>query len=409
LQTQEGGFVSVFKAGILNTNAGPDFSNAKIKIDAIEWVGNVEIHTKSSEWQNHSHTTDKAYENVILHVVWDNDVEIKRMDGSIIPTLVLKGRVDESLIMAYKKLINSTASIPCEKSFANVSDITKLSMLDQALTQRLQSKAEIVQQLLKSNKNDWEETAYQLLLKNFGFKINAEPFLQLAKALPYKLIQKHSSNLQQIEALLFGQAGMLETKTKDEYISLLYREYEFLSKKYSIYDSRLGPSQWKFLRLRPANFPTLRIAQLASVLYSQKNLLSTFIEADSYNKLLGMFSTSPSVYWQSHYHFAKKSKGLVPELGESSKENLSINTAVPLLVAYGKSTDDARLMERATEILQHIPAEKNKITKLWATLGLSVKTSFDSQALIEQYNNGCQKRQCLNCAVGASLLKPQWK
>jgi Protein of unknown function (DUF2851) len=409
LQTQEGESISIFKTGILNTNAGPDFSQAKIKIGTIEWVGNVEIHTKSSEWLNHKHSSDKAYENVILHVVWENDVEIKRGDGSIIPAIELKGRVDESLIKAYKKLINSPSSIPCEKSFPAVSDLIKLSMLDQALMQRLEAKAEIVHQLLKSNNGDWEETTYQLLLKNFGFKINSEPFLQLAKSLPYKVIQKHSANLPQMEALLFGQAGMLETKTKDEYISLLYREYEFLSKKYSLYESRINPAQWKFLRLRPANFPTLRIAQLSSILYAKKNLLSSFIEADSYEQLMNFFSASPSAYWQTHYHFAKKSKALVPDLGESSKQNLLINTIVPLLVAYSKAKDDARLMERAVEILQHIPAEVNKITKVWATLGVSVKSAFDSQALIEQYNNLCQKRQCLNCAVGASLLKPQWK
>jgi hypothetical protein len=202
---------------------------------------------------------------------------------------------------------------------------------------------------------------------------------------------------------------MLETKTKDEYISLLYREYEFLSKKYSIYESRLNPTQWKFLRLRPANFPTLRIAQLASILYSQKNLLSIFIETDSYPRLLNVFAASPSAYWQSHYHFAKKSKGFVPDLGESSRQNILINSVVPMLVAYSKAKDDSRLMERAVEILQHLPTEVNKITKLWAALGISVKSAFDSQALIEQYNNLCQKRQCLNCAVGASLLKPQWK
>jgi hypothetical protein len=407
LQTQDGEPISIFKTGILNTNAGPDFSQAKIKIGAIDWVGNVEIHANASEWLNHKHNINKAYENVILHVVWENDAETKRMDGSVIPTIELKGRVDEGLIRAYKKLINSPASIPCEKSFPVVSDLTKLSMLDQAILQRLESKAEIVNQLLKSNNNDWEETAYQVLLKNFGFKINAEPFLQLAKSLPYKIIQKHSSNLQQIEALLFGQAGMLETKTKDEYISLLYREYEFLSKKYSLYESRLNSAQWKFLRLRPANFPTLRIAQLASILYSQKNLLSTFIETDSYPKLLNVFAASPATYWQSHYHFAKKSKGFVPDLGESSKQNLLINSVVSLLVAYSKAKDDPRLMERAVEILQHLPAEVNKITKLWTGLGISVKSAFDSQALIEQYNNLCQKRQCLNCAVGVSLLKPK--
>jgi Protein of unknown function (DUF2851) len=406
LQTQDGEPVSIFKTGVLNTNAGPDFSQAKIKIGSIEWVGNVEIHTKASEWTNHNHSSDKAYENVILHVVWENDREIKRGDGSVIPTIELKGRVEESLIKAYKKLINSPASIPCEKSFPTVGDLTKLSMLDQALMQRLEAKAEIVNQLLKSNNDDWEETTYQLLLKNFGFKINAEPFLQLARSLPYKIVQKHSSNLQQMEALFFGQAGMLETKTKDEYISLLYREYEFLSKKYSLYESRLSPAQWKFLRLRPANFPTLRIAQLASILYSRKNLLSTFIEADSYNQLMDIFTASPSGYWQTHYHFAKKSKSLVPDLGESSKQNLLINSVVPLLVAYSKAKDDPRLMDRAIEILQHIPAEVNKITKVWTALGVSVKSAFDSQALIEQYNNLCQKRQCLNCAVGASLLKP---
>lgn len=409
LQTLNGESLSIFKTGVHNNNAGPDFSQAKIKIGVIEWVGNVEIHTKSSEWLNHKHNSDKAYENVILHVVWENDAEIRRGDGSIIPALELRGRVEEPMIKAYKKLVNSSASIPCEKSFPLVSDLIKLSMLDQALMQRLEDKAKIVHQLVKSNNGDWEETAYQLLLNNFGFKINAAPFLQLAKSLPYKIIQKHSSNLTQMEALFFGQAGMLETKTKDEYISLLYREYEFLSKKYSLYESRLNPAQWKFLRLRPANFPTLRIAQLSSVLYSKKNLLSSFIEARSYNQLANIFEASPSPYWRTHYHFTKKSKALVPDLGLSSKQNLLINTVVPLLVAYSKAKDEPRLMDRAQEILQHVPAETNRITKVWTGLSVSVKSAFDSQALIEQYNNLCQKRQCLNCAVGASLLKPQWK
>ncbi len=409
LQTLDGESLSIFKTGVHNDNAGPDFSQAKIKIGAIEWAGNVEIHTKSSEWLNHKHNSDRAYENVILHVVWENDAEIRRGDGSIIPALELKGRVEEPMIKAYKKLVNSSASIPCEKSFPLVSDLIKLSMLDQALMQRLEDKAEIVHQLVKSNNGDWEETAYQLLLKNFGFKINAAPFLHLAKSLPYKIIQKHSSNLTQMEALFFGQAGMLETKTKDEYISLLYREYEFLSKKYSLYGSRLNPAQWKFLRLRPANFPTLRIAQLSSVLYSKKNLMSSFIEARSYKQLANIFEASPSPYWRAHYHFTKKSKALVPDLGLSSKQNLLINTVVPLLVAYSKAKDEPRLMDRAQEILQHVPAETNRITKVWTGLGVSVKSAFDSQALIEQYNNLCQKRQCLNCAVGASLLKPQWK
>jgi hypothetical protein len=406
LRTQEGESISVFKTGLHNTNAGPDFTQAKIKIDSIEWVGNVEIHTKASEWRIHQHMRDKAYENVILHVVWENDEQVKRSDGSTIPTIELKGRIPESLIKEYKKLINSPSSVPCEKSFGKVSELTKVSMIDQALMQRLESKSEIVLRLLNSNKENWEETAYQLLLQNFGFKINADAFLQLAKSLPYKLVQKHANNLQQVEALLFGQAGMLETKTKDDYISLLYREYSFLSKKYAIYDSRLSPAQWKFLRLRPANFPTLRLAQVASILYSKKNLLSTFVEADSYDKLMDFFTASPSSYWHSHYHFAKKSKGMVPDLGETSKQNLLINSVVPILVAYSRTKDEPRLMERAVDILHHIPAETNKITKVWEGLRMPAKTAFDSQALIEQYNNLCQKRQCLACVVGSSLLKP---
>ncbi len=406
LKTQLGEQVSIFQTGILNTDAGPDFSQAKIRIDQIDWVGNVEIHTKASDWLNHKHTSDKAYENVILHVVWEDDTDIRRADGSVIPSLRLKGRVDESLIIAYKKLMNDASAIPCNKSFNGVPNLIKLSMLDKSLLQRLESKSGVIYQLVKSNHGDWEETTYQLLAKNFGFKINSDPLFQLAKSLPYKFIQKHSSSLQQIEALLFGQAGMLETKTKDEYFSSLYTEYAFLSKKYSLNASRLNPSQWKFLRLRPANFPTLRMAQFASFLFIHKNLFSTIIEADSYSKLIDIFSTATSIYWRTHYHFAKKAKGIVPVLGESSKQNILINSIVPLLAAYSKTRDEYRFMERAIEILQHVPAENNRITKMWTELGTSVKTAFDSQALIEQYNNGCQKRQCLNCVVGASLLKP---
>jgi hypothetical protein len=405
LQTQQGEQVTIFKIGTLNTHAGPDFSHAKIKINDLEWNGNVEIHAKASDWITHQHSTDRAYENVILHVVWEDNKPICRMDGSIVPTIELKGRVEEKLVTNYKKLVNSAYVIPCEKSFPSVDTLIKLSMYDNALIDRLKSKGEEVNQLLKLNNEDWEETAYQLLLKNLGFKVNAEPFLQLAKALPYKILKKHSFSLLQIEALLFGQAGMLETKTKDDYVTSLFQEYKFLSQKYSIHTKRLNPVQWKFLRLRPANFPTLRIAQLASLLFSGKNLFSTLIEAESKDKMMASFEGNPSAYWHSHYHFAKKSKGIVPNLGQSSKENLIINTIVPLLAAYSKAKDDHRYLDRALEILQQIPAETNRITKIWSDLGVSVKTAFDSQALIEQYNNKCKKRDCLNCVVGASLIK----
>ena len=402
LQTLEGESITIFNTGFLNTNAGPDFNQAKIKIGSIEWAGNVEIHRKASDWLLHKHSRDEAYNNVILHVVWEGDQLITRADGSMLPTLTLKGRVDENLLQRYGKLVNSASSIPCERSLPNIDPIKKISMLDNALIQRLQAKAKSVDALLEDTFGDWQETTYRLLAKNFGFKVNADSFLRLAKSIPYKLIQKHQSSLLQIEALLFGQAGMLETKTKDPYVTSLFQEYDFLSKKYSLQETRMHPSQWKFLRLRPANFPTLRIAQFASLLHSA-NLFSSVMEAISYNKLVEFFSTAPSHYWKTHYHFAKKSKGEVAGIGLSSKENIVINTIAPLWMAYGQAKDDQHFIDRAMEILHHIPAENNKITREWSVRGFTVKSAYDSQALIEQYTNFCKKRQCLNCEVGITL------
>jgi len=406
LASSQGEPISILKIGHLNSNAGPDFSDAKIKIDGIEWAGTVEIHIKSSDWHAHHHQTDAAYENVVLHVVWENDKPICRQDKTLIPTLELKNRVDASILKEYKKLINSPASIACEKSFAQVDDLVKLSMLDKTLMQRLENKANHVNEVLKLNQGDWDETFYHLLAKNFGFKVNADPFYQLAKSLPYKIIQKQNSLLQ-VEALLFGQAGMLETKTKDEYITSIFQEYKLLAQKYSLLESRLNPSQWRFLRLRPANFPTVRIAQFASLLYTSRNIFSQLISSNSFSSIEKVLPVDQSAYWKNHYRFGKKAKGEVPDIGESSIQNIIINTVAPVLVAYGKYKDEQLFIDKAVELLQQLPAEQNKITRTWSALGLNVKTAFDSQSLIELYNNFCQKRQCLNCTVGISILKPK--
>lgn len=405
LLTTEGEPLAVLKTGTLNSNAGPDFFNAKIKIGEIDWVGTVEIHVKSSDWFVHRHEKDAAYNNVILHVVWENDKQVHQNHAPI-PTLELKSRVDSSLLNEYRKLINSPTLIACEKTFSKVDDLIKLSMLDKALMQRLETKANAVSELLKFNNNDWNETTYQLLSKNFGFKVNADPFFQLSKALPYKIIQKQNSLLQ-VEALLFGQAGMLETKTKDEYITALFREYHLLSQKYSLGDFRLNPGQWRFLRLRPANFPTIRLAQLAALLFYSKNIFSQIISIESNTSVQKIFTQQQSEYWKTHYRFGKKAKASVSELGEASIQNIVINTVAPLLVAYGKHKDEQAYIDRAVELLQQLPAEQNKITSQWNELGLKVKNAFDSQGLIELHNNFCQKRQCLNCSIGISILKPQ--
>ena len=406
LKTTDGEKIEIFKTGILNTDSGPDFSNAKIKIGDLEWAGTVEIHTKASAWEDHHHDADKAYDNVVLHVVWQNDKPVFRADGSAMPTLELQPLVNDSLISEYKKLVNSPSSIPCEKSFPSVTEFVKLSMLDKALMQRLESKAGQVIQLFNHNQHDWEEITYQLLARNFGFKVNYEPFFQLSQAVPYKILLKHGDSLLQMEALLFGQAGFLDHALKHEYMKLLQREYQLLVGKYSLASMQLNKSIWKYLRLRPANFPTIRIAQFAALLNTNKNLFSRIIESENLQDLKALFNVTTSEYWHSHYRFGHKTVRSLSGLGDSSIDNLIINTVVPLLVAYGKHKDEQLFVDRAVNFLQHIQPESNKITKSWVELGLPAKSAFDSQALIELNNNFCLKRKCLSCTIGVTILKP---
>jgi hypothetical protein len=330
-----------------------------------------------------------------------------RSDQTMMPTLELKDRIERSLVKDYQKLIHNPFSIPCMKSFPMVDDLIKHSMLDRALTQRLETKAFDVIELLKRNNSDWEETTWQLLARNFGFKVNSEPFYQLGKSLPYKIILKHADRPLQIEALLFGQAGFLDVEAGDSYYLTLQREYRLLAVKYGIYDSRLNRAQWRFLRLRPANFPTVRLAQFSALARQRSSLLSGILEAADAHSLIKTFSAGQSDYWLAHYRFNKKSKATVAGLGISSVENILINSVVPLLVAWGKYNDDQSRVDRAVHLLQSLSAESNTVTRTWEMLGYTSGSAFDSQALIELYNNFCQRRNCLSCVIGASLLKPR--
>jgi hypothetical protein len=407
LQTASGEKITIFNPGTRNVDAGPDFFNARIKIGTIEWVGNVEIHIQSSGWNAHKHNTDPAYENVILHVVWKNDAIIKRQDSSTVATLELQNKVKENLVLQYKTLLYNPATIPCSSSVTNVQELTRLSMLDKALMYRLENKSTIILKTLQRNNNDWEETSYQMLCRNFGFKVNAEPFQQLSQHLPYKVLMKHSDKLVQLEALLFGQAGFLDDKNNvDDYYQLLKREHGLLSQKFSLQANKLNKTQWKFLRLRPANFPTMRIAQLASLLFKQKNIFSKFIEASTYKELVSILTAEQTDYWKRHYQFAKPVEEEIPALGKMSIDTIIINTVVPLTVAYGKFKDEQSLVDKAVQFLHEISAEKNTVIKTWNSLGVSCTTAFDSQALLELYNNFCLRRRCLDCVIGASLVRP---
>lgn len=406
LQTVDGEGIEIFNPGSLNTDSGPDFSNARIKIGFIDWVGNVEIHTQASGWYEHHHEQDRAYDNVILHVVWQDDKAITRNDQTRMPTLQLKGRVDEALIRTYRQLVTSSFSVPCQRSLPKVNDITRVSMLEKAMLERLERKATEVLKLFRQNGNNWEETLYQLLARNFGFKINAEPLFQLAKRLPLKILLRHADQLEQLEALLLGQAGFLDAARGDDYYQRLQREYRLLSQKYSLNENKMSKAQWRFLRLRPANFPSLRLAQLAALFHGRQNLFSGVIDSEDIRALTELFSVQISDYWKKHYRFSKASGAPVHELGTASLDNLMVNTVVPVWVAYGKLTDDQRFADRAVDVLEHLPAEENRITRMWKDLGIVARSSFDSQSMIELYNNFCQKKNCLHCAIGASLMRP---
>ena len=406
LRCSTGEEITVVNPGLRNTHAGPDFYNAKLKLGPIEWAGSVEIHIYSSGWREHKHQDDLNYENVVLHVVWEENEKIYRKDGTRLPTLELRPRVASSFLLQYRRIVQSRHKIPCAAAIHTVSDLIRISMLDKTLMARLEAKASAVLQTLQKNNGDWEETCYQIICRNFGFKVNNDPFLQLAQSLPYKILMKHGDRLDQIEALIFGQAGFLKETINDAYYLLLKREYMLLRKKYDLGRKQMSKAQWRFLRLRPANFPTIRLAQLSSVLFHQKNMFSKMISTASSKELMPAFAVKPSDYWLHHYQFFKPQKKEIPSLGRLSIENIVINSIVPLMVAYGKARDDQRYVDRAVQLLHDTPAEENNILRAWAELGLRSVTAFDSQALIELHNSFCTRRRCLDCNIGFALLKP---
>lgn len=406
LQTTDKEPLQVLKIGRYNTDAGADFQDTRILIGEVEWVGAVEIHLKSSDWNLHSHHSDAAYQNVILHVVWEDDKPIFRSDNTKIPTLILSDKTEKAFIKKYSDLVESKAQIACQAQFQQVSALKKFAMLDKVLMQRLESKASIAHEYLHKNKQDWEETAYQVLAKNFGFKLNAEPFIRLAQNLPLKVLSKHRDNLFQIEALLFGVAGFLTSiDVVDEYQSRLAKEFQFLAAKYQLQDKVLGLHEWKFLRLRPANFPTVRLAEFAKIIQENINLFSVMLHFENVENVYKILRVKQSAYWQEHYLFGKKANGKVAIIGESSVQNVIINTIVPLLVAYSQQKDEVLYLEKAIRFLEELPAEENNITKHWQMLDLPMKSAFDSQAGIEWFNVFCHHKKCLSCEVGISLLR----
>jgi hypothetical protein len=401
LFTTEDAEIKIIKTGERNTDAGPDFCNAIICIGDTKWAGNVEIHLNSSDWILHNHQQDKAYENVILHVVYNEDKPIYRSNGERIPTLLINGLYNEDIYNKYINFLNNKLWVPCLNLFKQADTFIINTWLLRLFTERLETKARHIIQTLDVNKNNMEEAFYCHIARNFGFGVNAEPFERLARSLPLIQLSKHRHDLFQTEALLFGQAGMLSKTFADDYPNSLKKEYDYLQKKYTL--SPVDRSAWKFLRLRPSNFPTIRIAQFAYLIHKSSALFSKIIESNSIVEILKHFDLCCSSYWDNHYNFDKAVIKKEKVFGESAKELILINTVVPFLFVYGIVKNDETYKERAIDFMEKTKGEQNTIIRKWKEVGIEAKSALQTQALIEL--SYCNNFKCLQCGIGNQLLK----
>lgn len=404
LRVVSGEEIQIFSVGHLNRHAGPDFSGAKIQIGNLTWSGQVEIHLKSSLWQAHKHQQDEAYESVILHVVWEHDSPVFRKDGTELPVLALKGRVSLHLIDSYRYLQESQEAIPCHLQWEKVNGLTKAAMIEKALIQRLERKGQKVSEIHASANNNWEETAFRWLCLCFGLKINTAPAERLARSIPYKVLLHHSDQLFQLEALLFGQAGLLPENSSEEYVARLSKEYGFLKHKFRL-EPMVAPQEWKFFRLRPANFPTLRLAQLAAVLHKSNRIFSKVMEAETEGDLKALFQIEVSSYWKNHFRFGKESSSVSGKIGKGFQQTLWLNFLPPLLFAYARHKQDPIFQDKALEWLEKLNPEKNSIVEKWENLNFLPQSAFESQGQIELFQEFCTFKRCLDCAIGNAIIR----
>ncbi len=399
----QGQALNILSAGILNPNSGPDFNNAKIKMNETTWAGNVEIHIKSSDWKTHKHHLDKAYDSVILHVVWENDMNIYRTNGTLIPVLVLQKLVDPQLISKYQYLKNNQNWIACEQQLPLVNAFITQQWLQRILIERLEHKAQAVIAINEQLRGNWEETFYVVLAQSFGFKVNALPFNMLALSLPQQILAKHKNNTTQIEALIFGQGGFLSDNFSDDYPQKLKNEYSFLQQKYGL--KPIDKSLWKFSKLRPNNFPTIRLAQFAAIVCISTHLFSKILEATNILDLKLLFNKAKiNNYWQTHFQFNIESKAAHKKLGKNSLDLIIINAIAVITFCYGKQTSNEGYLNTALNLMENIKPEKNSVVEKFKSLGINVLNAYDSQALIHLKNNYCEQKKCLHCGIGNNIL-----
>lgn len=400
LKTACGQSLEVIHPGDPNNHAGPDFFNAKIKMNETLWSGNVEVHSSSSEWQDHHHHKDKAYDNVILHVVKNNNALTYRTTGEVVP--VLEMSYPECLWQQYLQFKNSNHWMACGEKISRVNSFEISLWIQRILIERLEYKMIDIQRLLALTTQNWDETFYRYLFRSFGFGVNGDPFELLAQSLPLNVLLKYGNNIQLVEALLFGQAGFLDQPFEDDYLVQLSADYKFLKQKHQL--KSLESYTWKFLRLRPSNFPTIRLSQLAHLLVKLRGVFGLLINESEIKTVQKYLQVEVSSYWQEHYMFQKKSAKSTKRIGSNSKNLIIINTIIPYLFAYGKIVGDQKYSKRALDWLSILKPEKNAILEKWKEKEIEIKNAGDSQALIYLSNYYCKPKKCLQCRIGHKLL-----
>lgn len=398
LTTSTGENIIIINRGTLNRNQGPDFINASIKIGDTTWAGNIELHVNASQWEEHKHSGDKNYNNVILHVVWENDIELNLP----FPVLELQQYVSKILLNKYNALMIAATFIPCEKNITLVKDITWLAWKERLMIERLQAKAAVINGYLKETNMHWEEVCWWMMARNFGMKVNNDAFEKIARSISVNILAKHKNQLLQLEALLLGQASLLVYAAGDKYVEMLQKEFLFLKKKYQLVDV---PNAVHHLRMRPANFPAVRLAQLAMLVHNSSHLFSKMVEIEDVKELKKLLDVTANDYWHYHYVPGESSDYKEKRTGSQLIDNIIINTIAPLLFAYAKHTGEVRHKNKALQWLEQIAAEKNQIIRNFTALGISTKTALDSQALIQLKNTYCDHKRCLECAAGNAILK----
>ena len=398
LQTVSGQPVEIVNPGFRNTDSGPDFLEAKIRIGDQLWAGHVEIHVRTSDWNRHGHQNDKAYSNVVLHVVYENDTTVNS-----IPVLTLKGHFDPSLYDRHERMMASQHWIACERHLSEVQPFTVNTWLERMAVERIEEKAIKVYRLLKTNHFDWEDTLYRLILRYFGMKVNNEAFETLAALLPFKTLMKHADQLPQLEAMLLGCAGFLTLESDEDYPRLLQREFNVLRSKFNLLTMPL--ERWKFMRMRPVNFPTVRLAQMAQMIHCNGSLFSKIKEAKNAAEAKTVFNVTASSYWDTHFRFSVTGPPKPKHLGEGTADVLMINAVIPLLFCYGKFHKSQSYCDKALCFLDEIAAEDNTIVRHFAVIGMPAHNAMQSQALLHLNSHYCRRKQCLECCIGNILLR----